>query len=165
MAHKLSREVWIVAAKRTAFGAFSGALKDLSATDLAVEAAKAALVAGKVSPERVNSVFFGNVQQTSRDAIYLARHVGLRSGVPIPVPALTVNRLCGSGFEAIVQGAQSHPPRRVRGRARRWHRVHVAGAARHLRRAYGSPLRPSRVRCPTRCGTRSPIRSPACPWP
>ena len=107
MAHKLSREVWIVAAKRTAFGAFSGALKDLTATDLAVEAAKAALIAGNVSPERVNTVFFGNVQQTSRDAIYLARHVGLRSGVPIPVPALTVNRLCGSGFEAIVQGAQS----------------------------------------------------------
>jgi acetyl-CoA acyltransferase 2 len=105
--HKLPREIWIVAAKRTAFGAFSGALKDLTATDLAVEASKAALIAGNVSPEKIGTVCFGNVQQTSKDAIYLARHVGLRSGIPIPVPALTVNRLCGSGFEAIVQGCHS----------------------------------------------------------
>ena len=106
MAHKLSREIWIVSAKRTAFGGFTGALKDLTATDLAVEASKAALMAGNVSPEKVDTVIFGNVQQTSKDAIYLARHVGLRSGIPVPVPALTVNRLCGSGFEAIIQGAQ-----------------------------------------------------------
>jgi acetyl-CoA acyltransferase 2 len=102
---KLAREIWIVAAKRTPFGTFSGALKDLSATDLGVEAAKAALAQGGVSPEHVDTVVFGNVQQTSKDAIYLGRHVGLRAGVPVPVPALTVNRLCGSGFEAIVQGA------------------------------------------------------------
>src|SRR6476659_3642095 len=106
MAQKLSREVWIVGCKRTAFGALSGALKDLTATDLAVEASKAALTAGGVAPEKIDTVIFGNVQQTSKDAIYLARHVGLRSGVPVPVPALTVNRLCGSGFESIVQGAQ-----------------------------------------------------------
>ena len=106
MAHKLSREIWIVAAKRTAFGAFTGALKDLTATDLAVEASKAAMHAGGISPEKIDTVIFGNVQQTSKDAIYLARHVGLRSGVPVPVPAVTVNRLCGSGFESIVQGAQ-----------------------------------------------------------
>ncbi len=106
MAHKLSREIWIVSAKRTAFGGFTGSLKDLTATDLAVEASKAALMAGNVSPEKVDTVIFGNVQQTSKDAIYLARHVGLRSGIPVPVPALTVNRLCGSGFEAIIQGAQ-----------------------------------------------------------
>src|SRR6185503_18061578 len=100
------REICIVAARRTAFGTFSGALKDLSATDLAVEAAKAALAAGKISPEQIDQVVFGNVQQTSPDAIYHARHVGLRSGVPVPVPALTVNRLCGSGFQAIVSGAE-----------------------------------------------------------
>ncbi|HEY8376090.1 MAG TPA: acetyl-CoA C-acetyltransferase [Nannocystis sp.] len=102
----LSRAIHIVAAKRTPFGTFGGALKDLSATDLAVVAAKAALSAGKVSPEVVDTVVFGNVAQTSADAIYLARHVGLKSGVPIPVPALTVNRLCGSGFQAVVSGAQ-----------------------------------------------------------
>jgi acetyl-CoA acyltransferase 2 len=102
----LSRAIYIVAAKRTPFGAFGGSLKDLTATDLAVVAAKAALAAGNVSPEIVDAVCIGNVSQTSADALYMARHVGLRSGVPVPVPALTVNRLCGSGFQAIVNGAQ-----------------------------------------------------------
>jgi acetyl-CoA acyltransferase 2 len=102
----LSRAIYIVAAKRTPFGTFGGALKDFTATDLAVVAAKAALQAGGVSPEVVDTVVFGNVAQTDAAAIYLARHVGLKSGVPIPVPALTVNRLCGSGFQAIVNGAQ-----------------------------------------------------------
>ena len=104
--HHHNRELYIVAAKRTAFGTFGGALKDLSATDMAVEAAKATLQAGGVAPEQVDQVIFGNVLQTSADAIYLARHVGLRSGVPIPVPALTLNRLCGSGFQAIVSAAE-----------------------------------------------------------
>ena len=99
-------DVVIIAAKRTPFGAFGGAVKDLSATDLAVHAAKAALAHGGVPPEAVGHVVFGNVTQTSPDAIYLARHVGLRAGVPVDVPALTVNRLCGSGFEAVVQGAR-----------------------------------------------------------
>ncbi|MCS6915660.1 MAG: acetyl-CoA C-acetyltransferase [Myxococcales bacterium] len=103
---KPSRDVWIVAAKRTPFGAFGGTLKDQSATDLAVAAAVAALEAGGISPGRIDQVIFGNVQQTSADAIYLARHVGLRSGVPVPVPALTVNRLCGSGFQAIISAAE-----------------------------------------------------------
>jgi acetyl-CoA acetyltransferase family protein len=106
MAKSLSREIWIVGAKRTAFGTFGGALKDLSATDLAVEAAKAALAQSGVAPEDVSHVVFGNVQQTSPDAIYHARHVGLRAGVPVAVPALTVNRLCGSGFQAVVSGAE-----------------------------------------------------------
>lgn len=102
----LSRAIHIVAAKRTPFGTFGGALKDLTATDLAVVAARSALQAGGVSPELVDTVVFGNVAQTSADAIYLARHIGLKSGVPIPVPALTVNRLCGSGFQALISGAQ-----------------------------------------------------------
>ena len=99
------REVVILAAKRTPFGTFGGALKDLSATDLAVHAAGAALAAAGVAPADVGHVIVGNVVQTAADAIYLARHVGLRSGVPVEVPALGVNRLCGSGFEAIVQAA------------------------------------------------------------
>ena len=106
MARSLSREIWIVGAKRTAFGAFGGALKDLTATDLAVDAAKAALAQAGADPATVEHVVFGNVQQTSADAIYLARHVGLRAGVPIAAPALTVNRLCGSGFQAIINGAE-----------------------------------------------------------
>jgi acetyl-CoA acetyltransferase family protein len=106
MAKKLGREIWFVAAKRTAFGAFGGALKDLSATDLAVAAARAALEAARLPPDAIDEVVFGNVQQTSADAIYLARHVGLRAGVPIDKPALTLNRLCGSGFQAVVSAAE-----------------------------------------------------------
>lgn len=102
----LSRSVYVVSAKRTPFGSFGGALKDLSATDLGVAAAEAALAEGGVEPDQVDHVVVGNVAQTSNDAIYVARHVGLRSGIPIPVPALTVNRLCGSGFQAVVTGAQ-----------------------------------------------------------
>jgi acetyl-CoA acyltransferase 2 len=102
----LNRTVYLVSAKRTPFGAFGGHFKDLTATDLQVVAAKAALVAAGVNPENVDHVIIGNVAHTSADAIYMARHVGLRSEVPIATPALTVNRLCGSGFQAIVNGAQ-----------------------------------------------------------
>ncbi len=99
-------DVVFLAAKRTPFGTFGGTLKDLSATDLGVHAAKAALAQAGVAPEDVGHVVLGNVTQTSPDAIYLSRHVGLRAGIPVGVPALTVNRLCGSGFEAVVQGAR-----------------------------------------------------------
>src|SRR5689334_19765252 len=99
------REVVILGARRTAFGTFGGSLKDQTANDLGVHATKAALAASGVAPEDVGHVVFGNVAQTSTDAIYLARHVGLRAGLPQAVPAVTVNRLCGSGFEAITQAA------------------------------------------------------------
>jgi acetyl-CoA C-acetyltransferase/acetyl-CoA acyltransferase 2 len=99
-------DVVFLAAKRTPFGTFGGSLKDLSATDLAVHAAKAALAQAGAPAEDYGHVVIGNVAQTSSDAIYLARHVGLRAGLPVAVPALTVNRLCGSGFEAVVQGAR-----------------------------------------------------------
>lgn len=103
---KPSKEIWIVAAKRTPFGAMSGALKDLSATDLAVHASKAALASSGLEAGEIDQVIVGNVQQTSADAIYCARHVGLKSGVPIEKPALTLNRLCGSGFQAVVSAAE-----------------------------------------------------------
>ncbi|XP_049756147.1 3-ketoacyl-CoA thiolase, mitochondrial [Elephas maximus indicus] len=102
----LLRGVFIVAAKRTPFGAYGGLLKDFTATDLSEFAAKAALSAGNVSPETVDSVIVGNVLQSSSDASYLARHVGLRVGVRTETPALTVNRLCGSGFQSILNGCQ-----------------------------------------------------------
>ncbi|XP_062898679.1 3-ketoacyl-CoA thiolase, mitochondrial [Mobula hypostoma] len=102
----LLRGVFIVAAKRTPFGTYGGKLKDYSATYLAAHAARAALAAGQVSPELVDSVVVGNVIQSSADAAYIARHVGLQVGIPISVPALTVNRLCGSGFQSIATGAQ-----------------------------------------------------------
>ena len=99
-------DVYILEGARTPFGSFGGSFKDTSATDLGVVAAKGAIERSNVKPEQVDQIFFGNVIQTSRDAIYLARHVGLRSGVPEEVPALTLNRLCGSGTQAIISGAQ-----------------------------------------------------------
>lgn len=104
-ARNLPKPVYIVSAKRTPFGKFGGKLKGHTATDLGVLASKAALDAAGLAGDAVDHVVFGNVAQTSADAIYLARHVGLRSGTPVGVPALTVNRLCGSGFQAIVSGA------------------------------------------------------------
>ena len=103
---KLEKEIWIVAAKRTAFGALNGSFKTISAIDLAVHASKAALVQSGLEANEIDHVIFGNVQQTSPDAIYGARHIGLKAGLPIETPALTVNRLCGSGFQAVVDGAQ-----------------------------------------------------------
>lgn len=94
----------IVGAKRTPFGDFGGAFKDLSATDLAVEASRAALLENHISPQLIDHVIFGNVIPSSSDAAYLARHVGLKTGAPISTPAVTVNRLCGSGFEALADG-------------------------------------------------------------
>jgi acetyl-CoA acetyltransferase family protein len=103
---KLSKEIWIVAAKRTAFGTMGGAFKDVSATELAVHSSKAALAQSGLAPNEVDQTIVGNVLQTSPDAIYSARHVGLKAGLPIEKPALVVNRLCGSGFQAIVTGAE-----------------------------------------------------------
>ncbi|MEQ9401903.1 MAG: acetyl-CoA C-acetyltransferase [Longimicrobiales bacterium] len=99
-------DVVFLSGKRTGFGTFGGSLKDLSATDLGVVSSTAAIEAAGITPDQVDHTFFGNALQTSADAIYLARHVALKSGVPQESPALTVNRLCGSGFEAIVQGAK-----------------------------------------------------------
>jgi acetyl-CoA acetyltransferase family protein len=98
--------VGFLSGARTGFGSFGGSLKDLSATDLGAHAATAALQRAGIEPGLIDHVVFGNVLQTSSDAAYLARHVGIRAGLPVEVPAVTVNRLCGSGFEAIVQGAQ-----------------------------------------------------------
>ena len=99
-------DIVILSAKRTPFGTFGGALKNHSATDLGVIAARAALISAGVAPGDIDQVIFGNVAQTSADAIYLARHVGLRCELPQAAPALTLNRLCGSGFQAIVSGAE-----------------------------------------------------------
>ncbi len=99
-------DVYIVGGARTPMTEYVGALRDLSAIELGAIAAKGALAKTGVQPEWVDHVVFGNVMQTSADAIYGARHVGLKAGVPIAVPALTVNRLCGSGIQAAVSGAQ-----------------------------------------------------------
>ena len=100
------KEIVFLSGKRTPFGTFGGSLKDFSATDLGALSAEAALEAAGIEPAQVGHVFYGNALQTAADAIYLARHIGLRAGVPREAGALTVNRLCGSGFQAIVSGAQ-----------------------------------------------------------
>ncbi|VDO96724.1 unnamed protein product [Soboliphyme baturini] len=101
----LSKGIFIVGAKRTPFGVLGGKLKNFTATDLGVIAAQAAIKAAGIDPRHVDTVIFGNVIQSSKDAAYLARHVALRSGLPQHVPCLTVNRLCGSGFQSVVNAA------------------------------------------------------------
>ena len=98
-------KIFLLQGKRTAFGSFGGGLKDVSATDLAVAAATQTLSASGVQADLVDHVIMGNVVQSGADAAYLARHVGLKSGVPIDRGAYVVNRLCGSGFESVVQAA------------------------------------------------------------
>jgi acetyl-CoA acyltransferase 2 len=101
----VARSVVFLSAVRTAFGTQGGTLKDFNAQDLAVPTAVEAMRRAGVRPDQVDQVVYGNVLQSSLDAIYMARHVGLKAGIPQEVPALTVNRLCGSGFEAIASGA------------------------------------------------------------
>ena len=99
-------DVVFLSGVRTPFGTFGGTLKDVTAIDLAAAAAKVAIDRSGLKPGDLDHAVFGNALQTSADAIYFARHVALKAGLPIETPALTVNRLCGSGFEAITQGAQ-----------------------------------------------------------
>jgi acetyl-CoA acyltransferase 2 len=98
-------DVFILGGKRTPMGEYVGALKDISAIDLGAIAARGALEVSGVAAEEVDHTVMGNALQTSGDAIYGARHVALKAGVPFDRPALTVNRLCGSGIQSIVSGA------------------------------------------------------------
>ncbi len=107
----MATEIVLVGGARTPMCEYSGTpgygkLKDLSAIDLAAHAAKAAIARAKVDPASIDHVVIGNALQTSVDALYGARHVGLKAGIPKETGALTVNRLCGSGLQSIVSGAQ-----------------------------------------------------------
>jgi acetyl-CoA acyltransferase 2 len=99
-------DIAIVSGARTPFGRYCGKIKDFTAQELGAVAAKAAIERSGVNPNDFDHAVFGNAQQTSGDALYGARHVGLKAGLPIETPALTVNRLCGSGMQAIVNAAQ-----------------------------------------------------------
>src|ERR1700757_3975685 len=99
-------DVVIVAGARTPMARYTGSFSDVSAIELGALASKAAIRRSGVDPNDFDHVIFGNVLQTSADAIYGARHVGLKAGLKVETPAVTVNRLCGSGIEAIVQAAQ-----------------------------------------------------------
>jgi len=102
----MSKDVFILGGARTPMTEYTGALKDVSALELGAIAARAAFAKTGVQPDWIDHAVVGNVLQTSSDAIYGARHVALKAGVPVDVPALTVNRLCGSGIQAAVSGAQ-----------------------------------------------------------
>src|SRR5436190_3866096 len=102
----MTNDIYILGGARTPMAEYTGRLKDFSALDLGAIAARAAMERTKVAADDVDHVVFGNVLQTSSDAVYGARHVGLKSGVPVEVPALTVNRVCGSGIQAAISGAQ-----------------------------------------------------------
>ena len=102
----MTNDIYILGGARTPMAEYTGKLKDFSAIDLGAIAARAAMERTNVAPADVDHVVFGNVLQTSSDAVYGARHVGLKAGVPIEVPALTVNRLCGSGIQAAISGGQ-----------------------------------------------------------
>jgi acetyl-CoA acetyltransferase family protein len=102
----MAKDVFILGGKRTPMGEYVGALKDISAIDLGAIASKAALETTGVAPDEIDHTIIGNALQTSGDAIYGARHVALKAGVPYDRPALTVNRLCGSGIQAIISGVQ-----------------------------------------------------------
>ena len=99
-------DIAIISGARTPFGRYCGKLKDFTAQELGAIAAKGAIERSGIQPAEFEHVVFGNAQQTSGDALYGARHVGLRAGLPIDAPALTVNRLCGSGMQAIINSAQ-----------------------------------------------------------
>lgn len=96
-------ETVIVNGARTAFGAYGGGLAKLNATDLAVAASKAAIERSRLAPELIDSVVMGNVIQTSKDSIYMGRHIALRCGLLMETPGLIQNLLCGSGVYSVVE--------------------------------------------------------------
>jgi acetyl-CoA acetyltransferase family protein len=100
------KEIVIVAGKRTPMAEYGGALRDYSALELGATAAKAAIEQSGFAQAEFDHSIFGNALQTSGDALYGARHVALKAGLPVEVPALTVNRLCGSGIQSIISAAQ-----------------------------------------------------------
>src|ERR1700683_2234711 len=99
-------DVAIISGVRTPWGRYCGKIKDYTAQELGAVAAKAAIERSGIGAKEFDHAVFGNAQQTSGDALYGARHVALRAGLPTETPALTVNRLCGSGMQAIVSAAQ-----------------------------------------------------------
>src|ERR1700726_3805819 len=98
-------DVVIVAGARTPMARYTGSFSEVSAIDLAAHASKEAIRRSGVDPAEFDHAIFGNVMQTSADALYGARHVGLKAGLKMETPAVTFNRLCGSGIEAISQAA------------------------------------------------------------
>lgn len=102
-----NNQIVLIDGARTAIAKFGESFRDVSAIELGAASAREALIRSRIEPEEVGEVVFGNVLQSSVDAHLIARHVGLKAGIPIEVPALTVNRLCGSGLQSIITAAKS----------------------------------------------------------
>src|SRR5436305_533591 len=100
-----TQDIVILDGARTPVGTYGGVFRKVSATQLGVHAGQAAIRRAGVAPDDIDNVVIGNVLQSSIDAVYQARHIALQCGVPREAPALTVNRLCGSGLQAIVSAA------------------------------------------------------------
>src|SRR5450755_3509513 len=100
-------EVVIASAARTAIGSFGRSLRDVAPTELGATVARAAVERAGIEPDQIEQVVFGNVIHTAPEDMYMARVVGIRAGIPKEAPAFTVNRLCGSGVQAIVSAAQA----------------------------------------------------------
>jgi acetyl-CoA C-acetyltransferase len=100
-------DVVIASAARTAIGSFGKSLRDVPPAELGAKAARAAIDRAGLEPGQVEQVVFGNVIHTAAEDMYMARVVGIKSGIPKEAPAFTVNRLCGSGVQAIVSAAQA----------------------------------------------------------
>lgn len=103
----MPRNVYIVSARRTAIGSFGGALKDATPSGLAAEVFRAIVAETRIAPDAIGHVILGQVIPTCPGDAYLARVAALEAGLPHAVPALTLNRLCGSGLQAIVSAAQA----------------------------------------------------------
>src|ERR1700746_1421467 len=101
-----STDIAIISGARTPMGRYCGKLRDFTSMELAAVAGKEAIKRSGIEPAEFDHAVFGNAQQTSGDSLYGARHVGLKAGLPIETPALTVNRLCGSGMQSIGSAAQ-----------------------------------------------------------
>ena len=125
----MAQDVFVLGGKRTPMGEYVGALKDISAIELGAIASRATLETTGVAPEQIDHAIFGNALQTSGDAIYGARHVALKASIPFDRPALTVNRLCGSGIQSIISGAQMIQLGEAQTVSGWWYGINVAGAA------------------------------------
>ncbi len=145
-------------------GRYCGKLRDFSAQELAAVASIEAIKRSGVEAAEIDHCVMGNAQQTSSDAIYGARHVALKAGVPVETPAITVNRLCGSGMQSVVTAAQMIQLGEAKCVLAGRHGIHVAGAACHPRHALGRRLRRRQARRLALRGA-APTATATCPWP
>lgn len=99
-------DIFLINGARTPFGKLGGTLAGISPTDLGICATRAAIDKAGISAEDIDQVFYANIGQSSADAFFLPRHIGLYSGIPLTVPAVMLQRICGSGFETIIAGAE-----------------------------------------------------------